>query len=220
MPSLTPVPTKNPGDVLTSSLWNSYLRDNINKLLDRGHRVLTVAQFAALVSPEGTKGTVAPDEVYLEVDATNGVLWHLEYESGETTFKWRFIGGPAMFSEVTTSETTLSTTFAALTTAGPSVALPRAGDYDVMIGFCSDTNAVTAGVGRMSYDIGGTGAVDADSARAQFQGGSLPHSVARPRRKAGLTTVTLTSKYRVTAGTQGFADRWMNVRPVRIRHDA
>jgi hypothetical protein len=131
MPQATPVPTKNSGDVFTSTLWNSYLRDNINKLLDRGHRVLTVAQFAALVSPEGTKGTLAPDEVYLEVDSTNGIQWHLAYESGETTYKWRYIGGPPMVSEVTTAEATSATTYVALTTAGPSVAIPRSGDYDV-----------------------------------------------------------------------------------------
>src|SRR4051812_28535348 len=108
MPMSTPMPTKSAGDVLTSSLWNSYLRDNLNKLLNQGHRVLTVAQFTALTGLEGTKGTVAPDEVYLEVDSTNGIQWHLAYESGETTYKWRCIGGPPMYSEIVTSESTSS----------------------------------------------------------------------------------------------------------------
>lgn len=99
-------------------MWNSYIRDNLNKLLERGHRVLTVAQFAALSSPEGTKGVVAPDEVYLEADSANGVLWHLAYESGETTYKWRFLGGPPMWVSATAMPL--------------DATLPRAGDYDVV----------------------------------------------------------------------------------------
>jgi opacity protein-like surface antigen len=123
------MPTKSSGDVLTSALWNTYVRDNIDKLLSRGHRVLTVAQFAALTGPEGTKGTVAPDEVYLEVDATNGIQWHLAYESGEPTYKWRFLGGPPLQATVTASETTTATSPGDLATVGPSITLPRGGDY-------------------------------------------------------------------------------------------
>jgi hypothetical protein len=218
VPSLTPVPTKSPGDVLTSSLWNSYVRDNINKLLDRGHRVLTVAQFGALTGLEGTKGSVAPDEVYLEVDATNGIQWHLAYESGETTYKWRFLGGPPMYSEVATSETTASTSYVALATAGPSVTLPRSGDYDVGTGFTGDNT--TAGTQSMSYDIGGTAAVDADRAVEGADNAAHINSVMKRRRKTGLTPVTLTSKYKTTANTGRFEGRSMSVTPVRIRHDA
>lgn len=220
MPTLTPVPTKSPGEIFTSGLWNSYLRDNINKLLDRGHRVLTVAQFSALTGLEGTKGTVAPDEVYLEVDSTNGIMWHLAYESGEVTYKWRWIGGPPMFSEVTTAETTASTTYAALATAGPSVALPRSGDYDVEIGFKQSALTI-AGTAYMSYDIGATGAVDADAAESTSNNAGTVYHVARLRRKAGLTSVALTSKYRQdSTSTSGFKHRRMRVTPVRLRHDA
>lgn len=219
MPTSVPVPTKSSGDLLTSSLWNSYVRDNVNKLLERGHRVLTVAQFAALTGLEGTKGTVAPDEVYLEVDATNGILWHLGYESGETTYKWRSLGGcRPLHSEVTTSESTTSATYAALTTAGPSIALPRAGDYDVEHG--GNITAQGNIAARMSYDIGGTGAVDADCVRVDAPSASGGASTARRRRKAALTSVTLTSKYKTSTGTSVFEARWISVSPVRIRHDA
>lgn len=202
-------------------MWNTYLRDNINKLLDRGHRVLTVAQFSALTGLEGTKGTVAPDEVYLEVDATNGKEWHLAFESGEVTYKWRKIGGPALFSEVTTSEATASTAFAALATAGPSVALPRSGDYKVRIGFSGGTGG-TLQVERMSYDIGGTGASDNDAAKTLTSTGTAgEYSVGRPREKTGLGSVTLTAKYRQSAANSApFAERWMEVDANRLRHDA
>lgn len=218
MPATTPMPTKNPGDVLTSTLWNTYLRDNIDKLLTRGHRVLTVAQFAALSSPEGTKGTVAPDEVYVEIDATNGIVWHLHYESTDaSTSKWRFIGGPALFSEVVTFESTASTTYVALATGGPSIPLPRLGDYDVVIG-STINNATNASDNLMSYDIGATGALDADGIQLTqpVTNNNALTALSRPRRKTGLTAVTLTSKYRVGSGSGTFRYRWMAVTPTRI----
>lgn len=216
MPTSLPMPTKAVGDVFTTTLWNSYLRDNVNKLLNSGHRVLTVAQFGALASPEGTKGTVAPDEVYLEVDATNGILWHLGYESGETTYKWRFLGGSPLYSEVTTSESTASGTYAALSTAGPSISLPVAGDYMVTPHVQINPASVAAALASMSYDIGGTGAVDADrivagnpAANAMFA------DVSWPKRKQGLTAVTLTSKYKATNNST-FANRSLSVTPIRL----
>jgi hypothetical protein len=212
------MPTKNPGDVLTSTLWNTYLRDNIDKLLTRGHRVLTVAQFGALTGPEGTKGTVAPDEVYLEVDSTNGIQWHLGYESGEPTYKWRFLGGPPLYAEVATAETTASAVYAALATAGPAVAVPRAGDFDVEHGAMHYTTANGGAGTYMSYDIGATGAVDGDAVlNAQATGvNSAVVSTARKRRKAALTAVTLTAKYRASGGTGQWQNRYLTVTPVRL----
>lgn len=218
MPTTLPVATKITGDIFSLAMWNNQLRDNLNKLLNTGHRVLTVAQFGALTGLEGTKGTVAPDEVYLEVDATNGVQWHLAYESGEATYKWRYIGGPAMWAEVLTRETTTSATYVALTTAGPAIAIPRAGDYDQVIGALIDVNVINT-VGFMSYDIGGTGAVDADSIQVQSPSTLAPASSAmRPRRKTALTAVTLTSKYRSSGAgsTVGFTNRFMAFTPVRL----
>lgn len=145
-------------------------------------------------------------------DTTNGVMWHFMYNSGSASaHKWEFIGGSPLYAEVVTSEGTASTTYAALATAGPSIAIPKVGDYMVEIGAgVSNTGvAVTA----MSYDIGGTGAVDADSVQ---QNNVARAQVVRLRRKAGLTAVTLTAKYRVSATTGTWQDRWMAITPVRV----
>lgn len=215
MPMTIPVPDKASGDVLTETNWDAHIRDNINKLLQRGHRVLTVAQFAALTGLEGAKGTLAPDEVYLEVDAANGIQWHLGYETSESTFKWRMLGGPDMEAVVETGEGTGSASFVALATVGPSIAIPRAGDYDVTTG-CNGGYSGTQ-TGMMSYDIGGTGAVDADGVSQSWF--SSDHT--RVKRKAGLTSVTLTAKYKQTGGAAtSFGKRRIRIRPVRIRHDA
>lgn len=173
--------------------------------------MLTVAQFSALVSPEDG------DEVYLEVDATNGVMWHLRYVAAETTYKWRKIGGPPLLSEVLTAEATSSTTYVALTTAGPSIALPRAGDYDVPGGVLTTT------LGIMSYDIGATAAVDADAVGEPSSGaGTQGHGHSyRKRRKAGLTSATLTAKYKTPTGASvTFEHRSLQADAVRVRHDA
>ncbi|HLF00023.1 MAG TPA: hypothetical protein VI540_09005 [Gaiellaceae bacterium] len=210
MPISVPVPDKSAGDVFTETNWDAHLRDNINKLLDRGHRVLTVAQFSALTGLEDG------DEAYVEVDAANGIMWHFRYVAAETTYKWRFLGGPPLWSEVVTSQATTSTSYAALATAGPSVTLPRSGDYDVE--HSGSRDAAASETSFMSYDIGATGAVDADAIHhAEQEGG--PGS--RTRRKTGLTPVALTAKYRsVGGGSVQFENRFMRVAPVRIRHDA
>jgi len=68
-----------------------------------------------------------------------------------------------------------------------------------------------------SYDIGGTGAVDADAVYGQSPGATGAASSVRTRRKAALTVVTLTSKYRATSAVNClFASRWMAVVPVRL----
>lgn len=215
--STLPITAVTGANILTSVMWNAIVKDNLNKLLNQGHRVLTVAQFGALTGLEGTKGVVAPDEVYLEVDATNGVQWHLAYESGEPTYKWRFLGGPPLYFEVAASESTASAPFVALATSGPSIPLPRAGDYDVVIGSYLQPSATSSA--SMSYDIGGTGAVTADQIETQGAGGGAANvgNYSRKRRKAALTAVTLTAKYGSSAGqTNTFKNRWMEVVPVRL----
>lgn len=149
---------------------------------------------------------------------TAGVRWQFVYDSSDgTTYPWMFIGGPPLVAEVTTSQTTTSTSFAALATAGPSVTIPLVGDYDVSIG-CKANNNTDGNGAMMSYDIGGTGAVDADSIEI-FQSGatSVTATNYRTRRKAGLTLVSLTSKYRATVGgTATFWDRSISALPVRV----
>lgn len=148
-------------------------------------------------------------------DTTNGVMWHFMYNSGSASaHKWEFIGGSPLYAEVETDEATASTTYAALTTAGPSIALPKAGDWIVEQG-CHTRSSITA-QNFMGYDIGGTGAVDADAVGIHDPLATAVVEGYRKRRKQGLTAVTLTSKYRVTGGTSNFQKRWMAVTPIRL----
>ncbi len=213
MPISVPVADKAAGDVLTESDWDLFIRDNINKLLNRGHRVLTVAQFTVLTALEDG------DEVYLEVDASNGVMWHLRYVLADpTSFKWRFLGGPSMVSAVATAQSTTATAYADLATDGPSVTLPRGGDYHVegearahcssgFIGGSTGIHVNAVEVLRIAHFAGG-GVDGAATAR-----GSVLHTGAAASQIAKL-------RYKTSVDTATFINRLISVRPVRIRHDA
>ena len=139
--------------------------------------------------------------------------WHLRYVAARSSNKWVFIGGSPLSAAVATSETSSSTTYAALATAGPSVTIPVAGDYIVEHG--STLSSGTNATGRHSYDIGGTGAVDADSVATEYVGAVGPTSVFRRKAKS-LTAVTLTSKYKTSGGTVTVVERFLAVTPVAI----
>ncbi len=219
MPTATPMPTKSSGEVLTSSLWNTYVRDNIDKLLTRGHRFVTVAQFAALTGLEDG------DEVYLQVDATNGIYWHLRYDAASaSTYKWVFLGGPPLVSEIATSETTTSAAYTDLATAGPSKGAPRGGDYDLG-GYVGYATASVGGQAYAAIKIGAAATADAEAVMVAGQGGSGTitsyaggGSVIR-RTLAASGDVAKMQYKEAAAGTGSFAARRLTMRPVRIRHD-
>jgi hypothetical protein len=149
---------------------------------------------------------------------TSGVRWDLVYDTSDgTTYPWLFVGGPPLLAEVSTEEGTTSTTYAALATAGPSVTLPLAGDYDVRGGAYVNNDTDSRGA-QMSYDIGGTGAVDADIFAYLFQtGATIVSSMSRDMRKTALTAVALTCKYKaLVGGTAKFGRRWISATPVRV----
>lgn len=164
----------------------------------------------------GPPGAPATNDIWIATDVdSNGTVWTFRYNSSEATYKWEFIGGAAMYSEVATLESTSSATYTALGTAGPSLALSRAGDYDVVIGALTSSATSAGQQPTMSYDIGGTGAVDADAVQGAAQSGG---SLMRTRRKTAIAvSTTLTAKYKsVTANGTGYANRFIAVTPVRI----
>jgi len=154
------------------------------------------------------------------------VTWTFKYNAGSASaYKWEYVGGPPLFAEVQPTvagiETTASLTYVALASAGPSLTVPYAGDYDVEIG-ASMWNNTNAAAARMSYDIGGTGASDNDSITVgegtAAGADSVSGNVSRSRRKTALAASTaLVSKYEaVVGGTASFRQRLMKVTPVRV----
>lgn len=164
-------------------------------------------------------GSPTDGQQYILVDSTTlpTYQWLFRYNNGSSNSdKWEFIGGSPALTEVATSEGTTSTTYAALATAGPSFTVPRAGVYEVTIGsnFITSLNGTDA---AHSYDIGGTGAVDADAILWGGQDANEQHSMVFTKKQAGLAASTaLVSKYKTSAGTTTFQKRWMMVVPIRV----
>lgn len=192
-------------------IHDEYVRRALERV-DQAFPVTATNAFGAGPTTTATlpTGAVNGQDFYYQLGSGGGV-WHFKYNL--SSGKWDLAGGAPLFAEVVTSETTASVTYAALATAGPSVTVPFVGDYDVEIGF-GGNNA--GGVAIMSYDIGGTGAVDADFVISATNGANTNHG-SRTRRKTGLAASTaLVSKYRANAGTGTFRDRWISVLPVRV----
>lgn len=144
------------------------------------------------------------------------IRWLLEFNATESV--WDFMGGPALYSEVQTSESPAATgLYVALATPGPSITVPRLMDAQTEIGaFINDANSTAL----MSYDIGGTGAVDADAVQVlppTAGGAAIGASVSRPREKVNLPALSvLTAKYKTVGAGQQVASRWMRLTPVRL----
>lgn len=148
-------------------------------------------------------------------DATNGVVWHLKYKTSTT--KWHFIGGGSLAAaDVVTDQSTSSTGYTALGTAGPSVTLPLAGDYDISFGSNSYLTG-TAGNLYHSFDVGGTAASDNDA--VIYNGANISVTGSKTVRKTGVAAAAaIVSKYRVANAATGghWMNRWLRAVPIRV----
>lgn len=146
--------------------------------------------------------------------------WLLQYMAAKASNKWLYIGGAPAASQVETNEARASTTWGALTTAGPSFTLPVAGDYDIEIGYQGDPNVAANEDGMMSYSINGsTASADADA--AGFWGNTAATtyliSASRTKRKTGLSAVAIVAVYKTVGGnSMQFQGRYMRVTPVAV----
>jgi len=162
-------------------------------------------------------GATDGQEIYYQADAANGIIWHLRYNAGSASaYKWEFVGGSELSSEVITQETTTSSVYVALTTPGPSITLPLAGDYDVTIGTYATVSGAAASA-YMSYDIGGSAAADTNALRVDSAVSGWGAEPVRTKRQSGLSAVALVAKYKgSTTNSNIFSTRFMRVRPVRV----
>lgn len=166
-------------------------------------------------------------ECYFVADATAGVVWHLRYNAASASpYKWEFVGGSEMRDEIVTAagENTSSTSYTTLTTPGPSIAVPLAGEYDIELSFLG-YHGTAGGTMLMSYQNGATAAIDTDG--VGMTAGAAVSDMSRStirRRKTIAAPATLAARYRTLAGTATFAgtsnlgtaSRNMRLRPVRV----
>lgn len=149
-------------------------------------------------------------EVYLQLSDRR--LWHLKYDAGQSSGrKWAFIGGPPLSNEVLTLETTTSPSYTNLTTTGPTLTVPVAGEYEIELQ-ATLGNDTTGEQAYMSYNLNGGGGTDANSVV------SSDHLASASRRRGGVifaASDVVLAKYRVEdAGTGTFRFRRLALFPV------
>lgn len=143
------------------------------------------------------------------------IRWLLSYNAAASM--WEAIGPAApLYAEITTQETTTSGTYADLPTVGPTISLPRPGDYQIEHGADAGIN-ITGHPAVMSYSLLGAGASDNDAA-GTTAGISVPaNSIMRRRLKSGILTAgTAVAKYRTDTNVGTFLQRWITATPVRL----
>jgi len=145
--------------------------------------------------------------------ATN-TIWQFRYDSSiSDDYKWIYTGGPPLQSSVSSGESTSSTTYVDLTTSGPSLTTPLAGDYYLTFS-CRMTSSGAA------YASMSPTATDADGLGLRPGGNVAFASSTRTLLKTAIAKdTTYTCKYRETAAsgfTVTFSNRILLLTPVRV----
>jgi len=158
-------------------------------------------------------------EVYYVADATNGIIWHLRYRAASASaYKWEVLGGPPLEAYVDTAESSASTTYVDLTTVGPQITVPLAGDYDVDLGASCFPNTATAENIWTAPKIGAAATSDNDGEYAWTNAANQSINVHRRLKKTGIAASTvIKQQYRTVAGvTSNWRRRYLRVTPVRV----
>jgi len=173
--------------------------------------LLTSAQMTALVPNDG-------QVIRLQVDATNGIEWLLAYRAGSASpYKWEFIGGPDIWSYVDASEGSATTgAWMNLTTNGPQVLAPRAGDYLAMYG-SRFSHSASGGSGYLASAVGDTtGSVPAAFAGVPTAAGVLTYGLRAIHLGVAAGAAIKARYYNNTVGTGTWLQRWQTVQPIRV----
>ncbi|CAB4176180.1 hypothetical protein UFOVP1208_3 [uncultured Caudovirales phage] len=193
-----------------------------------GLLVMTATGSGVWYASSGTTGYVTAlpaspvdgQEVVLTDSLTAGTYaWRFRYNANAvSTFKWDFIGGAPAVTEVTTAQSTTSTTYVDLATVGPSFTMPRAGDYVITIGCFADGSTIADAGQYVAFKRGSASTSDSDAAHAtSATAGHGAWDLVRTRLATGWAANDVVKlQYRVTGGSTPFADRYLSVTPVRV----
>jgi hypothetical protein len=164
-----------------------------------------------------TTGLYDGQKFIYTADGTNGVRWHLRYNAGGGTYKWESVGGSsALTAEVLTNEVP-GTTYGDMTTVGPSITVPLAGDYEIVL---SATGSSSSGSNQMlaAPKFGAAAAVDTDAIEL-FGTGVLQLAISRSlRRNVSSAAMVVKMVYKLPTGgiTGSFMRRNLSIKPIRV----
>ena len=164
------------------------------------------------------------DEVYYVADSDNGIVWHFRYRAaGSPSYPWEFVGGPEMrATNAGTSMTTTSATYVDLSTVGPTITAPLAGEYRVEA-WAQAQHSVASALGTMALKIGSAATSDTNAVRGQapaanydVTGLTYSQIVTVSAASTVLKMQFKTNSATLTVNNAGLINPWMTVRPVRV----
>lgn len=128
---------------------------------------------------------------------------------------WHFVGGSPLFNEVETNEGTTSTTFTDLTTVGPQVEIPAAGQY--LIEFRSRVIR-TASTWIAYMTVVGPGLTDGNTldSAVSTSNPDVHAQIEKTRSYYFSGPGLITAKYRRSAGSGTWLERDLIVTPIRL----
>ena len=149
---------------------------------------------------------------------SQGSMWHFRYNAGSASaYKWEYLGGSAMTHE---NEPELATStagsFITLDSGNPQLIVPLLGDYFVTVG-SKMGNAAGGNVMHHGVKFGAAATVDADSIQSTSGGAQHRISSSRRFRRAAIAAgTTLISQYKTGGGTGVWAQRFLEIEPIRV----
>ena len=176
-----------------------------------------VGQFLAVVTTLPSSPVDGQRCLFL-ADATDGVVWDLRYRAASASpYKWELVGGSNLHEQVDAFESTFSASAVDLLTVGPSLTLPRAGEYDfTMSAVQGNGSSGTGGSVWLAINgaVGNADAMDRKSATANSQEAV---TLTRPVRKVIATPGAVVKlQYSTASGQANFGQRVLQARPVRV----
>jgi hypothetical protein len=153
--------------------------------------------------------------------------WKFVYDPDETTYKWKCVGGGSTDAAITTDQTfTESASFQDATGAGPTITVPRAGDYEVEAQAQIYISGQTAaGVVESSllassgtWDVSNAGGNSASGQEYCAAGAAVSLHLSDVCRGMS-ASATMKLQYRAGTGLGGTAHvRWrvIKVKPIRV----
>ncbi len=202
----------------------SYLQSNPNIVWERSQ--IPDLMFSEVGRTLATTPPSSPQLGDLWIYPGSGFYWAFIYDPTEATYKWKFIGGPPLSVAIATDETfTDDGTFHDPATAGPTVTLPRAGDY-VVEGRCDLYYAVQGLQRAIGFGaLPSSGAWESAGAGGTTAFGSGETSAGRSRSSAGFdilrgasASATVKMQYfaEADAGTAHARWRLLKATPIRV----
>lgn len=159
-------------------------------------------------------------EIFFVADATNGIEWHLRYDTNVTgSYKWVFLGGGELYANDASSVTRTSNTFAAPDTGTAlSLTLPAvAGVFTLAFGANTYGSGTTSAGATSPAWTGHAAASDLSECTYGGVGGASLSNFRPIRGTITTASDTVTMKYWADpSSTATFRWRWLSIVPVVV----